>query len=300
MTIIEFVGQAALDHPSDDRLHRGRIGDHGVQARTFDAMGGEGALHRADDVAAFAHTPQGLLAVRRERPAPCPQLARQAQPAKRLQSARPQGLLERIARERDDDAPGVEIAKEPPIEARQPLLRHLRTKPVFDLDVAARTQVERDEFGGALPHPLREIVARDDEVLPAIVLSAHDDMGVRMGGVEVIDRDPIQLRPEILFDLRHQAARQGFEIVVGCAVLGRDDEAHVVAVAVLTVEKGPAVDIVPVPRIESARSPVPRRSVAFDVAQVRERRSEPLGTVEAHDARLDDHPALTQRREAVA
>ncbi|EGF94730.1 hypothetical protein BDIM_15580 [Brevundimonas diminuta ATCC 11568] len=118
VTIVEFVGQAALDHPSDDRLHRGRIGDHRVQTRTFDAMGCEGALHRADDVAAFAHTPQGLLAVRRKRPAPCPQLARQAETAERLQPASPQGLLERIALERHDDAPGVEVAKEPPVEAR--------------------------------------------------------------------------------------------------------------------------------------------------------------------------------------
>lgn|GEM_PF-3839928 len=99
-----------------------------------------------------------------------------------------------------------------------------------------------------------------------IVLSAHDDVGVRMGGVEVIDRDPIELRPEILFDLLHQAARQGFEIVVGCAVLGRDDEAHVVPVAVLTIEKGPAVGTVRIRRIEPARSPVARRSVTLDVA----------------------------------
>lgn len=48
-----------------------------------------------------------------------------------------------------------------------------------------RPQVEVDQLGGALTDPGRHIVAGDDQIGTTLVLAAHDDMGVRMTGVEI-------------------------------------------------------------------------------------------------------------------
>ena len=48
--------------------------------------------------------------------------------------------------------------------------------------------------------------------------------------VEVVDRDPVELRIEVLLHLPHQVADEGLEVGEPGAVLGRDDEAELVRV----------------------------------------------------------------------
>src|SRR3546814_9106556 len=90
----------------------------------------------------------------------------------------------------------------------------------------ARAEIEIDEFAGALAQAVADIVARNDEILAPIIPAAHDDMGMGMAGVEMIDRDPVELRPKILFHPRHQPAGQWLQILIVRAVLGADDEAR--------------------------------------------------------------------------
>ena len=56
-------------------------------------------------------------------------------------------------------------------------------------------------------------------------------MAVRMAGVEVIDRDPVEPRPEVFLRLLHQAPDQRLQILIFRAILGCDDEPELVAVA---------------------------------------------------------------------
>src|SRR3546814_6088931 len=80
--------------------------------------------------------------------------------------------------------------------------------------------------------------------VPPVVLAAEDDVAVRMAGVVVIDRDPFELCAEVLLHLCHQAAHKGAEVVVFGSVLGRDDEAKLVAVACGALDERLAVGAV--------------------------------------------------------
>src|SRR3546814_2397951 len=69
-------------------------------------------------------------------------------------------------------------------------------------------------------------------------------MGMGMAGVEMIDRDPVELRPKILFHPRHQPAGQWLQILIVRAVLGADDEAELMAVVLGLFEPGVAVNLI--------------------------------------------------------
>ena len=89
-----------------------------------------------------------------------------------------------------------------------------------------------------------DVVAGDDEVVPPVVFAAQDDMGVRMSRVEMIGRDPVEPGYEIVLHLAHQVADEGFEVAELGPVLGRDDEAELVAVATAAFEESLAVRLV--------------------------------------------------------
>lgn len=91
-------------------------------------------------------------------------------------------------------------------------------------------EVKIDKLGGTLAHTPREIFARDDEILPALVLAAYDDVRVRMSGIEVIDGHPVEPGSEIFLDACHEAARERFQVLVFGGILSRHDEAKLMAV----------------------------------------------------------------------
>src|SRR3546814_4306865 len=55
-------------------------------------------------------------------------------------------------------------------------------------------------------------------------------MDVRIVGVPMIDRDPIEIGAEIARHVVHQLAREGAQVRHVTGVLGRDDEAEMVSV----------------------------------------------------------------------
>jgi hypothetical protein len=94
-------------------------------------------------------------------------------------------------------------------------------------------------------------------------------MGVRMASVVVIDRDPAEFRPEVSFHL-------GLEMAGGLArvgqlrgVLGRDDEAKLMAVVAASVEESATILHIALGRIDLAPRAILRHAVPFEVAQVR-------------------------------
>src|SRR3546814_9746233 len=81
-------------------------------------------------------------------------------------------------------------------------------KPLRNLKIGARAKVEIHNVDSPLAKPMRNIFARNHQIGAAIILAAQHDMGVRMAGVEMVHRHPIEFGPEILFHLRHQSDRK--------------------------------------------------------------------------------------------
>jgi hypothetical protein len=60
---------------------------------------------------------------------------------------------------------------------------------------------------------VRDVVAGDDKVLTALVPAAQHEMGVRVSGVEMIRRDPVEPRAKIALDLPHEIADERLQVV---------------------------------------------------------------------------------------
>src|SRR3546814_11484603 len=116
---------------------------------------------------------------------------------------------------------------------------------------------------------MADIVTRYDQIRAAVVLAAHDYVGEGMAGVEVIDRDPIELRAEIFLHPRHQPAGQRFQILIVGAVLCADAETKLVAIFLRLLEPGAAVDLVGLRSIELAAPAVAGRAVPADLHHMR-------------------------------
>ena len=86
------------------------------------------------------------------------------------------------------------LALQGAVEARPALLFHLALQGLLDLQFGARPQPFGRQFGGAMAEAVGDVVAGDDEVFAGVVTSEHDQVGVRVIGVPVIDRHPIQPR----------------------------------------------------------------------------------------------------------
>jgi hypothetical protein len=97
-----------------------------------------------------------------------------------------------------------------------------------------------------------------------------------MAGVEVIDRHPIELRPQILFHARHQPPGQGLEILIAIAILGRDDEAELMAILSPLFEKGLAIHHILIASVELPALALACSAVPLKIAQVSRRRASPL------------------------
>ena len=119
--------------------------------------------------------------------------------------------------------------------------------------------------------------------------TADENVDVRVLGVPVIDRDPVELRAEIALGLGHQFAGERLQIGKLGRVVGRDDEAEVVAVAVASFREGMGVRRIHLRVEQAAGFAVTGRAVAAEIAEMgrqRSRRPHP-----AHHSRLDHRAA---------
>ena len=66
-------------------------------------------------------------------------------------------------------------------------------------------------------------------------------MAMGMAGVEVVDRDPVELRSEVLLHLLHHVAGEGAKVGKLVAVFGRDDESELMAILSPLLQKRAAV-----------------------------------------------------------
>ena len=133
-----------------------------------------------------------------------------------------------------------------------------------------------------------DIVARDDEVFAGVVAPAHDQVGVRVVGVPVIHRHPLQPRTKISLHAVHQVPCVGAQVFQLRTVLGRDDEAEMVPVIGAAFLEGVEVGGIRLRSVGLARLAITAHAVALDVAQVLGERLR-AGLALIHQQRLDDH-----------
>lgn len=113
-----------------------------------------------------------------------------------------------------------------------------------------------------------DVVAGDDEVFASVVAPAHDQVSMRVVGVPVIDRHPIQPRAQVGFHAVHQMAGIGAQVVQFRAVFRGNYEAEMVPVDGGPLLEGVEVGFVGLRPVGPPRFAIAAGAVAFDVAQV--------------------------------
>jgi hypothetical protein len=170
-------------------------------------------------------------------------------------------------------------------------------QPGLDLAVGPGPEIQGDDLSRPLAHALAQIFPGDDEVGAAVVLAAQDHVAVRVAAVVMIDRHPIESGAEVFLHLAQETAGEMLEILVLDRVLGRDDEAELVAVAVGPLEEGGAVGPVEPRIVEVAGQALAGNAVALEIAQMG------AGAFEASAGQLDDprldHDAAAAERGVV-
>ncbi len=150
MTVPMLVGEASLDQPTNNRF-ADLCRYHLLDARTVQTACRQLALHEADNVTAFAHAAERIVHPVGKTVAPAADILRKLH---RLQLAQPPGrhrLLERLVVGGRYDPIGIHPPKQPPVDRRQPLLLDIMAQAGFDFVIGPRPQVERHQFGRALP-----------------------------------------------------------------------------------------------------------------------------------------------------
>ncbi len=231
-------------------------------------------MHGLDDVAAFAELPQHRLGLWRYNPFASLDLSRQPHA---LQLARPLDQQRAILAERVAHVSvGAQVGKllplllrdQHPVKPGEAIGLHFPLKLLRHLKLGLPAQFPGNNLAGALANAVGDIVASDVEGLAVVGDTPNDDVGVRMAGVVVIDRDPVELGPEVGFHLLHQIAGGLARIGQVHAVLGRDDEAELVPVIAAPVQESAAILHVALARINLALLAVLCHAVPFEVAQV--------------------------------
>jgi hypothetical protein len=171
-----------------------------------------------DDVAALPKLPQRRLGLWRYNPFAGLDLSRQAQALQLARALDQQGsiLTERIAhvlgRAQVGKLPPLLLGDQHPIEPGEAIGIHFPLKLLRHLKLGLPAQFPSNNLAGPFANAERDVVAGDVESLAVVGDAAQEDMRVRVSRVVVIDRDPVELRPEVRFHLLQQVARGGAQI----------------------------------------------------------------------------------------
>ena len=254
-----------------------------------------------DDVASLAKLAQSGLGILDHHPLARADLIGEAQS---LQLAQPSDFqdvkLVRLAiraRSEIDDACPIRVTRELPVEVGPALRLDLTFEVAPDLLIRAWAQLLRHEILCASTHAFLDVVARDDEILAVVGAAAQDDVDVGIVGVPMINAHPVQLGAEVLLHLVHQVAGEDLEVRHLGRILGRDDEAEVVAIVLATLGKLLGIQVVAAGSEETGLLPIPGHAFAAEIAEVccKRRRARRM----ANDAGLDDRDARTAGEQTV-
>ena len=147
------------------------------------------------------------------------------------------------------------LSREHIVEPRPTLGLDLSLQRSPDLLFRARAELARHQPFGPRPHSFPDVIARNDEVLTVIGAAADDDVDMRVLGVPVVNRHPVQLGPEVALRLRHQVPGQGFEVGQLGRVVRRYDEPEMMPVALAPLCEGAMVGVIPLGIEHATRRP---------------------------------------------
>ena len=101
-----------------------------------------------------------------------------------------------------------------------------------------------DQLARPMTDAMGDVVAGDVENPAVIDDAAHDDVGMRMAGVVMVDRDPVEPGAEIHFHLTHEIAGEAAQVAHVGRILRCDDETKLVTIIPAALHEGAAVSLV--------------------------------------------------------
>ena len=253
-----LVGESARDDAPDDGngipvVDRVKLG------RPLQLCLGHRPVHRLDDVAALAHRSEHVFRIGRQRPA-----ERSFLRCKLHTFELPRPRDQQLTMSALEVGAGIVHAKVDHAVLGAADQRPVETGQAFGLDfvlqlplhllLGLRTEVAGQHLARSVPDAVGKIVAGDVEDFPVLGDAAYDDMDVRMAGVVMIDGHPIERRAEIGFHPRHDIPCERLQVLIGRAVLRREDDPELMAVLQPAFDERVAVRLVGEGRIEPARS----------------------------------------------
>jgi hypothetical protein len=214
------AGQSFPDHPAGDTLARSRsvkdvlrdtpfVGEVMVRQRSMDGI--YGVVVRLQSLEC------GLDAIG-DNQAPGPGLGREAiafqalHPVDEEVTVFPDQIGQSLARPKINEAMLPLLGDQHPVEPRQPFCVDLAGKLLGHVDLALVTQFPGHEFARPVADPVGDVVAGDVQNFAVAGDAAHDDVGVGMAGVVVVDGDPVEAGVEVLLDLPHQVPREAAQV----------------------------------------------------------------------------------------
>jgi hypothetical protein len=303
------AGQSLANDPADHLLTAGAAAMNGVPvdaAKLGDAVVGQRLVHRLNDVIAPAKLLQDFLRAAGDEPAPGLDLDGQAEAFQPLGAADQEvpiladEVALALAGPEVDDAVLTSLRHQHPVKPGDPLGLHFAGELAAQFQFTLMPELARDQLARPVAYPVGDIVARDVENLAVVGHAAHDDVRVRMAGVVMVDRDPVEAGAEVLLHLPHEVTREATQVAQVSGILGGDDEAELVAVVPAARQEGAALSPVLQGRVGVALLAIPGDPVAFQIAQVGAGCLAGLAghlgatrltlRVELDDSRLDDHP----------
>lgn len=105
-------------------------------------------------------------------------------------------------------SPGGEAA----VELRPPIGADLPLQSALHFEVGTRAEFHGHQSLSPGPHAFPDKIARDHQISTVVGPAADQDVHVRVLGVVVLHRDPIELGAEVLLAARHQVAREGGDV----------------------------------------------------------------------------------------
>ena len=267
---LEFVIQAAREHAADDDGGQGR--GRPLFGRPRHAPGLERGGQAPGHFRVPRHGPQPRSQVGLKAPSARSLRRRQSEPLQGAQTLRQR--TDEIALRRSALAPQVDTA----LWVRVTLEHPVQSRPSFGPDVphqggrplapSGRAELQFRQGLGARPDAPADVVPVDHQIRAVLQPSAQDDVDVGVGGVPVIDRDPVEPGPQVRLDAGHEVPRIGAQIRQLARVLGRDDEAEMVAVITRALrEDGPVRPVGPGVE-QPSRFAVPRHPVPLKITDV--------------------------------
>src|SRR5712691_10680547 len=268
----QLVGEMLVDNAADDRRRGRAVVNPEARRIALKAFRPQCLVHGLDDIAALAHRAQGGLQLFAQLPTARRGLAgkpHSLQLAKPRQPQRAVGDAARIGRRVPEVNKTIAgLGDQRPIDAGEAIPIDLGRELAPLLDFGDRTEFERHQFACPLANAMGDVVAIDDQILAQFVPAVDDDMNMRMAGIEMVHRHPIELRSRVSFEFAHEVAGEAGQVSELRALLRRDDDAKLVAVVLAAIEEGVAVGPVLRRRIEPAALAIARGAVALNITQM--------------------------------